>query len=316
MLTEIFFIIVGFILLIYGADLLVKGAVGISKKLKISEIVIGLTLVALGTSLPELIVTIISAMKGKTDLIIGNAIGSNLVNLLLVIGIIAILKPMKLEKSTRKITIPLLLTITTFMMLATLGIFSQEIFVINKIHGIILVGISTLYFAIPIIKNQEAEAYDEKYEKERKLFVNVSYIIVGAFFLKYGGDFVVDSAVKIAERLHMSESSIGLTIVAFGTTLPELITGIIAIYKGNEGLAEGNIIGSCIINFCLIIGLSAILTDLPLNSSYMKNIILLFFSIILIWLYSMYNKGNKLKRSNGIILVSIYIIYFLNLFIG
>lgn len=246
-------LIVGFLLLIIGADLLVKGSSNIAKKFNIPEILIGLTTVALGTSMPELIITISSASQNATDLIIGNAIGSNLCNLLLIMGIIAILRPIIIDKETKFIHLPVAL-------------------------------------------------------------LSILFIIVGIIALRSGGDIVVNETTEIAMKYGISERVIGLTIVAIGTALPELVTSIIAVIKQEGNLAVGNLIGSCILNSFLILGTGAIITPLAFSREFILNLILLIFSIILIWLYCMIGKKNTITRYKAILLLTTYLIYIINLF--
>lgn len=335
MFVEILILIFGFTLLISGANALVNGASNIAKKFHIPEILIGLTIVALGTSLPELVVTIVSSTTNSTDIIVGNVIGSNICNLLFILGIIAILKPIKFEKSTIKLNLPLLIILTALVLTMGLGLFSETKLVFTNSDGIILLIIALIYFIYPIIEYIKIEKATKKSEQNEKvthnektisneeqsqnknnnLVQNIIYILLGGFALKYGGDFVVSSTTAIATSLHLPERVISLTIVALGTSLPELVTSIVAILKNDDELAEGNIIGSCIINFCLILGLGAILSDLPITTDYIENLILLLASSILIWLYSYGNKNNTITRSNGAILLIIYLIYSILLFI-
>lgn len=322
MFVQIMILIFGFTLLIVGANSLVNGASGIAKKLNISEILIGLTIVAFGTSLPELIVTIISSSNGSTDILIGNVIGSNICNLLLILGIIAIIKPIKFEKVTIKQNLPLLNIITILILLMGLGILADTPLIFNKTHGIILLIIAFLYFIYPIIeyirnKNNTNNQYvtDSINKKDINIINCIIYILLGGFALKYGGDFVVDSATLIANTFNISERIISVTIVALGTSLPELITSIVAIIKHDDDIAEGNIIGSCIINFCLILGLGATLNNLSLTISYIEDFILLFASSILILLYGLSNKNHTLTRSNGFVLLIIYLVYLVRLFV-
>lgn len=323
MFIQLLILIFGFALLISGANSLVNGASGIAKKFNIPEILIGLTIVALGTSLPELVVTIISAATNNTDIVVGNVVGSNICNLLLILGVVTIIKPIKFEKTTIKENLPLLIFITILVLIMGLGLFSEQKLVFTKLDGVILLIISLIYFTDPIIKYLKQRKSDselinletEQTDTNISMIKNIIYILLGGFALKYGGDFVVNSATSIATALNISERIISLTIVALGTSLPELITSIVAIVKHDEDLAEGNIIGSCIINFCLILGLGAFISNLQITTSYIENLILLLASSILIWLYGLGNKNNILTRSNGIILLIIYLIYSVRLFI-
>lgn len=320
MFVQFFIIILGFILLIYGADLLVKGASGIAKKFHISDIIIGLTIVSIGTSLPELIITLVSSSKESHDLIIGNVIGSNICNLLLILGILSIIKPIQFDKSTVKANFPILVLINALILILAFVPVHNNTLNISFIEGCILLIIAFIYFLIPLIKYfKENRNISEKTTFDisinNSLFKNFAFILLGGFALKYGGDFVVNSSIKIAEHLNISKNIIGLTIIALGTSLPELITSIVAVLKGNTHMAEGNIIGSCIINFCLILGFGAVISNLVLDSKYIENLILLLGSTTLIWLYSLSNEKHILKRSNGIILLSIFAVYIIRLFI-
>lgn len=322
MFIQILILIFGFVLLILGANALVNGASNIAKKFHISEILIGLTIVALGTSLPELVVTIISSANNNTDIIVGNVIGSNICNLLLVLGFIAVLKPIKFEKTTIKQNLPFLIGITALVLIMGLGLLSENKLIFTELDGIILLIIAIIYFLYPIIEyikiqkaNNNLIEKENNNSKNNNLIQSIIYILLGGFALKYGGDFVVDSATAIATSLSVSERVISLTIVALGTSLPELATAIVAIIKNDEELAEGNIIGSCIINFCLILGLGSALSILPITTAYIENLILLLATSILIWLYSFGNKNNTLTRGNGMILLIIYLIYTIRLFI-
>ena len=321
MFGQILILILGFALLIWGADYLVKGASNIAKILNVSEIVIGLTIVALGTSLPELLVSLVSSTTGSTDIVMGNVIGSNICNLLLILAIVTIIKPIKFEKDSIKKNIPLLIGITVLILIMSLGMFFNTRLKITKIDGFLLLIIAVIYFAIPIldfIKNgnsKNVKSYEDKEESKSLIIKDLILIVLGGFALKYGGDFAVNSSVNMAHILNISERVIGLTIVAIGTSLPELITSIVAIVTKNDDIAEGNIIGSCIINSSLILGAGAFISEIPLTANHIKDIALLLISIVLIWLFALSNKENVLKREHGLVLLFIYIMYSIKLFI-
>lgn len=317
MFIKLLILAFGFFLLISGANFLIKGSSNIAKKFNISEFLIGLTIVSLGTSLPELIITIISSATKNTELVFGNVIGSNVCNILFILGTISILKPIKFEKITITKNLPLLFLVTLIILF--FGITNNLI--INKPHGMFLLLIFLLYFifsALQSIRNLNFNNSNNntlKRKNDSSLINNTIYIIIGIVFLKYGGDFTVNSATDIAYIFNISERVVGFTILALGTSLPELVTSIIAIFKGDSEIAEGNIIGSCIINLCLILGVGAFISDIPLLEIYIEDIILLLFSIFLVWLYAFGNKNNILTRNNGIVLIIIYLLHFINLFI-
>jgi len=319
MLTEFLIIGVGFILLVVGADWLVKGASDIAKRFHIPEMLIGLTIVALGTSMPELIVTLNSANKGFSDIIIGNAIGSNLCNILFILGLIAVIKPVIVDKEAKTTHIPIALfaTLSTFAM--SVGLLGSQKGIIDKNDGIALLVFFIAYFTYPIliefddIIKSYKEGKKDKVEQSN-IFISIAYILLGIVLLKYGGDFVVDNATKIAQNYNVSERIIGLTIVAIGTALPELVTSIMAIITKKSDLAVGNIVGSCIINLFLILGAGSFITPLSVSMDFNYNIILSAFSILLLWLFNFIGKKDTITRFKGLILLTIFAGYMIRLF--
>lgn len=319
MFLNIFILVFGFILLVVGANYLIKGACNIAKRFEIPEVLIGLTIVALGTSLPELVITILSAISHNPDIVVGNIIGSNICNLLLILGFICILKPIKFEKNIIRFDLPLLITIALIILFMELGLLSENKLILNKLDSLILLSIALIYFLIPIkkyIKIKKEPSLDYSYTHLNNAFKDIIYIIFSCFALKFGGDFVVKSSTNISYILNISERIIGLTIVSLGTSLPELITSIISIMKRKTNIAEGNIIGSCIINLTLGLGISSFISTLHIELKYIIDLILLFGSTLLIWLYSVSNKNNSLTRKNGFILVFMYITYSIYLFLN
>ena len=294
MIIQTCLIILGFILLIKGADLLVDGSCLIAKKLHISEIIIGLTIVSIGTSMPELFVSITSAIEGYSDISIGNVIGSNICNLLFILGLSAIIRPVKFQKHTNSD--------------------------VSRAEGILLVGlflIFLLYTIIIGIKSQKNETIIELTAEERKrisITKNIALIILGIAILKIGGDLVVENAKRIATALHVSEKIIGLTIVAIGTSLPELVTSVTAAIKGDSDIAIGNIVGSNIFNMLLIIGVASIIKPITYNVTYNSQMIILFIGMILMLIYPFIKPKDKISRGNGLIFVLLYIFYMIKLF--
>lgn len=321
MLETIILMILGFFLLIFGADLLVRGSSNIAKRFHIPEMLIGLTIVAIGTSMPELMITISSASKGATDLIIGNAIGSNLCNLLLILGMTAMLRPIELDKDVRIVHLPVAYVSTLAILAMGLGMWGSERGVINRTDGKILVALYFIYFLYPIIlevidiwKSGRLKDSDNQ-KKKSNIFLSILFIIVGVVLLKFGGDLVVDEATKLALIFGLSERVIGLTIVAIGTALPEMITAVIAVIKGEGGLAVGNLVGSCILNSFLILGTGAIITPLPFSNQFNSNLILLAASILYIWLCCFIGKKNTITRYKAGILLATFIYYMWKLFV-
>lgn len=315
MILTIIFMVIGFLLLVLGADLLVRGSSNIAKRFHIPEMLIGLTIVAFGTSMPELMITISSAQKGATDLIMGNAIGSNICNLLLILGITAILRPVNIEKDTKIVHLPVALLSSLIVLFMGLGFFGSEKDVINKTDGIILVILYGIYFLYPILVELKDIITEIKEEKNKNtkpttsFLLSLVFIIVGAVLLKYGGDLVVDEASEIAIIYGISERIIGLTIVAIGTALPELVTSVIASVKAEQGLAVGNLIGSCIINIFLILGTGAIITPLAFSVEYISNLFILIGILILIILFNCIGKKNAITRYKAGTLLVLYVFY-------
>lgn len=329
MINDILMIILGFVLLVVGADMLVKGASNIAKKFHIPEMLIGLTIVAIGTSAPELIITITSTQSSSTDLIIGNAIGSNLCNLLFILGLMAVIRPVKIDKEARNFHIPIAFLASTVILLMGLGILGNSTQYINQKEGFFLIILFIVYFSYPIIK--EFEDIINSYKKEKlerqnssnknskKKKINIPFslllIVVGVFLLKYGGDFVVDSATNIALYFNISERVIGLTVVAIGTALPELVTSIFAVIRKDTDIAVGNLVGSCVLNLFLILGIGAMITPLEFTPDFIQNLILLCSMTLVLWLFNFMGKKNTITRPKGLVLLGVFALYMVSLFV-
>lgn len=306
MLISVMFIILGFIFLIKGADFLVEGASNLAKKFHIPEIIIGLTIISIGTSMPELFVSITSSIGGYSDMAIGNVIGSNIVNLLFILGISAWLNPIEVKKETKFIEIPLCLVITIIFMI-TCNIKHG----ISRAEGIflILLFIMFIFYTIFMARKENKEENIEEEESKTTLFKDILSIIIGIVALKVGGDLTVRYAVKVAEFFNVSEKIISITILAIGTSLPELVTSVSASIKGKSDIAIGNILGSNIFNMLLIIGTSSIITPIIYNLSYNKDLIVLIFATILLSIFTIIPPKNKMSRVNGAIYTFIYMEY-------
>ena len=314
MIVWILLIVLGFVLLIKGADLLVEGASNIAKKFHIPEIIVGLTIVSIGTSLPELFVSIKSAISGYPDMAIGNVVGSNIANMLLILGASAIIRSIDFKKETRLIEIPMCLGITIiFMALCNLG---QDI---TRIEAGILIALFLAFIAYTIIvaiKGKTEEKEESKNDKkENNTIKDIIYIVLGIVLLKFGGDFTVDNAVNVAKFFNLSEKLISVTILAVGTSLPELVTSVSAAIKGKSDIAIGNIIGSNIFNILLIIGVSAAIKPIIYNMSYNFDMIFTIAATLILALFPVIPPKNKMTRTNGIIYVSLYAMYLIILVI-
>ncbi len=309
MIVSIFFIIVGFALLVLGADWLVNGASRIAKKFHIPEIIIGLTIVSIGTSMPELFVSTTSALEGLSDMSIGNVVGSNLCNLLLILGLSTIIKPVKFQKETRLYEIPMCLVFTViFIILCNTG------GTINKVEAVLLLLLFLLFitYTIFMAKKQNSQEKQEEVKTQKKLLPilkDILWIVLGVIGLKIGGDLAVNNAVNIANYFGVSEKIIGLTILAVGTSLPELVTSVTAAIKGNSDIAIGNIIGSNIFNMLLIIGVAAFINPISYNFSYNMDLIVLVVATLILALFPVIPPKNEMSRANGIIYFLMYVGY-------
>lgn len=319
MIWEILLIVIGFILLVKGADLLVKAATSIAKKFGLSEMLIGLTVVAIGTSLPEIFITITSSIDGHSDLIIGNAIGSCICNFLFVIGISTLVRSVKFDRRIIKRHLPI--SIIAMLLILFLGNTTKlgETHIIDRWQGVILLLCTIAYIIYTIyeekkLKNKQIDdeiIKDVESKEIKSIFTIIIFLILGILGLKFGSDFVVDNSILIAGRLGLSESFIGMTVVAIGTALPEIITGIISARRNETDLLLGNITGSNILNLCLLIGLGAVINPLRFTTDFNISILILISVTVYLQIIATINKNNELDRKRGILLIIVYIIYIL-----
>ncbi|WP_299994008.1 calcium/sodium antiporter [uncultured Clostridium sp.] len=320
------FLIIGFFLLIKGADIFVNGASNISKKLGIPSVIVGLTIVSLGTSAPELAVSIISSIKGSNELAVGNVLGSNLFNTLMVLGVTTIIMPLTIKKSEvkRDFAINMIVTIL-FLILTFTKILGGKDNYISRGDGIILlIGcISYIFYLILSVKTGKVESIELQEElavestAEINIIKSIANLIIGALGIVIGGQCVVNSATTIATSLGMSEKLVGLTIVAMGTSLPELVTSVVAALKGEEDIALGNILGSNIFNILLIIGVSSAISPIAVSSNLIFDFVFLIIVtlIIGIMIFTSKSEEKRFSRKEGVILVSFYVIYMIYIII-
>ena len=308
MLTYILFII-GFIALIKGADLLVNGASAIAKKLKVSDLVIGLTVVAFGTSMPELFVNIFASLSGNSAIAIGNILGSNIANILLILGVSAIIFPLKVTKGTvwKEIPMSLLAVIAVGVMANDILFDRARATVISRSEGIILLFffIIFLYYTYGISK-VEGEGAPVKIFNPRRSVVMVAG---GLLMLFLGGKFMVDGAIAVARIWGVSEALIGFTIVAVGTSLPELAASAMAAYKRQADIAVGNIVGSNIFNIFWILGFSALIRPLPFNPKSNIDIMMTIAASLILFLTMYIGEKRVIERWQGVLMILIYLGY-------
>lgn len=301
-IIQVVLLLVGFVFLIKGSDFFVDGASSIASILKVPTIIIGLTIVAFGTSAPEAAVSITSSLTGSNAMAVSNVIGSNMFNLLMVIGICALLGDLLMEKSTLNKDLPFLVGVTLLV--------AAFIFVgwdITNIEGIILLIILIAYVAYLIHTARKSDDANKVEKAKLSLPKSIIYIIVGLVGIVLGGDLVVNSASDIAIAIGMSETLVGLTIVAIGTSLPELVTSITALKKGENQLVIGNVIGSNIFNILFVLGASSAISAIPLNSSMLTDIIMMIAVTILCFIFG--KTQDKFDKKEGAILVACFILY-------
>lgn len=305
-------LIIGFFFLIKGADLFVDGAASIARKFNIPSMIIGLTIVAMGTSAPEAAVSITSSLSGQNDMSVANVVGSNFFNILVVLGVSAIISKLPVQKNTIKKDTPFLLMVSGLLLLFGFNKY------ISRIEGLILliVFVYFLYSTVKMAKSvtnldsssdNEIALAESDTTTQTPILKTVILSIIGILGIVIGGDMVVDSATSIATLLGMSSNLVGLTIVAIGTSLPEFVTSIVAIKKGETEIAIGNVIGSNIFNILLVLGLATFIS--PITISTLALIDIIFMLCITIVLYLFMKKDYSLVKKHGIILVGIYIVY-------
>lgn len=299
---QIGLLIIGFVLLIKGADIFVDGSSGIAAKFGIPQLVIGLTIVAMGTSSPEAAVSISAALKGSAEITIGNIVGSNILNILIILGISSVIVPLAVAKSTMRYEIPFMIVITVLLLVTGLN------GSIGIVEGIILLSAFAAYLTYLFIMAKNNMKQEDS-PKDISTVKAALFIILGLAMIVLGSNFTVDAASAIALSLGLSERFIGLTIVALGTSLPELCTSVSAARKGNADIAIGNIVGSNIFNILFIVGLSALITEVPFARNFIFDTLIAAAAAVMLLICCLWGKG-RLKRSAGILMLIGYTVYF------
>lgn len=317
MIISFLLVVVGLALLIFAADLLVKGSASLSKKAGISSLVIGLTVVSFGTSAPELIVNIFSALEGTTGISLGNIVGSNIANILLILGVGSLFTTLKVQKSTTYKEVPFALLAAILLLTITNDTFldSQTSNVITRSEGIALMGffIIFMYYTFSIAKNQSND--DQEGVELYSIPKSIILAIMGMIGLFFGGKILVDNAVKLATLMGVSEVLIGVTIVAIGTSLPELVTTVIAAVKKQTDLAVGNVVGSCIFNIFWILGLTSLIRPIPVAYAINYDILVSLFATILLFIAIFVNKKHAIAKLEGSTFLVLYVIYMASIII-
>lgn len=314
-MINILILLAGFVALIWGADKLVDAASGLAAKMGVSHIVIGLTVVAFGTSAPELVVNVFAAIDNSTEMVLGNIIGSNLFNVLGILGVCAIIHPLTVKNNTTWIEIPL-----SFLAAVVVFVVGNDVFfdgmdqnLITRTDGLIML----LFFAIFLVYNitiAKKTSDDVHVETPNYTYLRATlFILLGLACLVVGGRLIVVSAVSIAESFGLSERVIGLTIVSIGTSLPELATSVVAVRKKNVDIAIGNVVGSNIFNIFLVLGVSTIITTVPVQEVSFVDISLNILAGFLLFVFIFTGKGRSLERWEGIIFLAMYVAYLIYL---
>ncbi|MCM1152878.1 MAG: calcium/sodium antiporter [Muribaculum sp.] len=314
MLLSILFLIIGLILILVGANMLTDGASSLAKKWGMSDLVVGLTVVAFGTSAPELVISIISAIEGNAGLAVGNVVGSNIFNVCAIIGVTSMILPLKVEKNILTADIPLvILSSLVLLALGNATLLDGTSNIISRVGGIILLMFFLIFMHHTFAQAKTPSASDTEMEekpiKDMPIWKALLWVALGLAGLIYGGDRFVAGASGIAKSMGVSDTVIGLTIVAAGTSLPELAASVTAALKGRAGMAVGNVIGSNIFNIFLVLGCASVIKPLPFGGIGNFDLLTLVGSGILFWLFGWFFKEKTITRWEGAILTAVYIAY-------
>lgn len=298
---NVLFVLAGIVLVLWGADRLTEGAVGLAERMKVSQMVIGLTVVAMGTSMPEFCVSLVSALKGTPDLAVGNIVGSNVFNSLLIVGVAAMLAPMTILKTTVRKDIPFAVLASGALFLLCLDGY------IGRVDAGFLLILFVFFMGVTLTTAKPDGGAQTEAKKPMKPLVATAWLLVGLGCLVLGSNLFVDGATTVAQAIGISDAVIGLTIVAGGTSLPELATSAVAARKGNSGIAIGNVLGSNVFNILLILGVTGVISPMNIQGISLVDLSVLFGSMMLLWLFSF--TKYTITRLEGALLSSIYIIY-------
>ena len=310
MVIDILLIILGFVLLIKGADWLVNGASALAKKHNISDLVIGLTIVAFGTSAPEMVVNVIASFDKHSDIVFGNIIGSNNFNLFVILGVVALIFPITVKSSMVRKEIPISFIVALILMILSNAILGQKENVLSKWDAALLFGLFLVFLFFTFRQPNTDEVPELTTDiKPMSGFKIWGFIVVGLSLLIIGGRLVVNSAIAIAQDFGISEKIIALTIVAAGTSLPELVTSVVAASKRNSDIAIGNVIGSNIFNILFILSVSGLIHPITFNTNFNAELLLLLGGTLLLTIFMFTSKKMKIDRWEGAVLLAIFIAY-------
>ncbi|MEZ4180393.1 MAG: calcium/sodium antiporter [Candidatus Doudnabacteria bacterium] len=309
MLVYILFII-GFVFLIKGADLLIHGSSVIAKRLNVSELVIGLTVVAFGTSAPEFFINVIAAWNQQADIALGNVIGSNIANILLVLGVAALIFPLAVQKGVvwREIPFNLVAALLIVFMMNDIFLGLGINNVITRSEGLVLVGLFGL-FLYHIFSVKRAKEVKPDTKINMSWLRSVLYILVGLMGLAVGGDWIVKGAITLAQAFGLSETFVAVTVIALGTSLPELATSVVAAYRRSVDIAVGNIVGSSIFNICLVLGVTAVISPLSVSDGLNLDAGVLVLASLILFIFMFIGRKHVLDRKSGAVFILLYVVY-------
>lgn len=312
MIGDILWLIFGLALILFGANILTDGASSIAKRLGVSDLVVGLTIVAFGTSAPELVISIISGWEGSAPLAVGNVVGSNIFNIFVIIGIVALVRPIRLEKSVLNIEIPFVALSSLILLVMGNSAFLNGggVNEVSRVSAIFLIIMFLLFLCYTLaVAKKGGVSVPSEGGGRRGGARSVVYVVGGLAMLIYGGDRFVQGAVGVAIKSGLSEAVVGLTIVAAGTSLPELATSIVAAIKGKPGLAVGNVIGSNIFNVLLVLGLAGVMTPLPFGAIGNFDLLFLLFGSVFFYIFGRFFGQRTVNQYEGLILTIGYVVY-------
>ena len=306
MFLQVIILLAGFLFLVKGADWFVEGAASIAKKLGIPQLIIGLTIVAMGTSMPEAAVSITAAINKNAGITIGNVVGSNILNILIILGITAVITNVAIQKSTFLYEIPFMTVITIVLLI--FGITGSEV---TFIEGVVFWILFLIYLGYLFVMAKKGNDQEEAEAKDNPVWKCMLLMVIGGILVVKGSDFAVSGATEIARYFGMSERFIGLTIVALGTSLPELVTSVTAARRGNAGIAIGNIVGSNIFNILFVIGTTALICTVPFESKFIIDTVTAVLCGAILWIGTFRHK--ELRKPCGVVMLLCYVAYFMYL---
>jgi cation:H+ antiporter len=318
MIFSLALIVLGIAFVTYGARMLVSGGSSLARRLKVSDLIIGLTIVALGTSAPELMVSVAAALSGSTEVALGNVVGSNIANICLILAICAIITPLSIQRNTVRAEVPLALlgVLIAFVLSQDEMIDQIPPSVISRIDGLVLLGFFAIYMAYMLALATNSRDRHLVVDENNRISVGLAIVMVigGMLGLAFGGDFIVKGAVDVARNFEISEAVIGLTLVSVGTSIPELATSVVAAVKRNSDIAVGNVVGSNLFNTFLILGTSSTIAPLKLGAITLTDFLVNIAATIFLLVSAFINTPSRVNRPEGICLLLMYIGYMVYLF--